>query len=94
MVYAAPPLRARPLLVDVDACCMAARGGLRGGVPIPELTSGTPPGPESPRSVLEAREGPGTGVDAIAAGADVAYGGGIGVDGITTTVGNVSGCAI
>jgi hypothetical protein len=59
MVYAAPPRRARD--------CFAARGGLCGGDGIPELTSGTPPGPERPRSVLEAREG-GRGADGVAGG--------------------------
>lgn len=66
MVYAAPPLRARPTALD-DA--LAARGGLGGGEGIPcgqgqymdarnmrnpepltELTSGIPLSPASPRS--------------------------------------------
>jgi hypothetical protein len=91
MVYAAPPLVAltKPpaaafLLLDSDLC-WAPRGGLCGGDGIPELTSGTPPGPERPRSVLEAREGRRSAVHSVAGGAHGAGGGGGRVDGIITT---------
>lgn len=73
MVYAAPPLRALPFLA-VDAC-LAARGGLDGGDGIPELTSGTPPGPGRRGSgVMEALKAGGRRVYGIAASADVASG--------------------
>jgi hypothetical protein len=51
-----------------------------------ELTSGAPPGPERPRSVLEALEGARAGIYGVAARAHVADRRGIRVDGITTTV--------
>lgn len=85
MVYAAPPLRALPML-SVIVClvaaeaCLAARGGLCGGDGIPELTSGTPIDPASPRSgVMEALNGRSGGVHDIAAGPDIGVGVGSGV---------------
>ena len=80
MVYAAPPLRARPVAAD-DA--LAARGGLGGGEGIPELTSGIPLGPASPRSgVVEALESLSAGAHDVDAGADI---GSRAVAAITTT---------
>lgn len=76
MVYAAPPLRAVPLRLEIadvagfaaDAELLAARGGLCGGEGIPELTSGTPIDPASPRSgVMEALKRRGRGVYDVAA---------------------------
>jgi hypothetical protein len=55
-----------------------------------ELTSGAPPGPERPRSVLEALEGARAGINGVAARAHVAYRRRIRVDGITTTAACVS----
>jgi hypothetical protein len=55
-----------------------------------ELTSGAPPGPERPRSVLEALEGARAGINGVAARAHVAYRRRIRVDGITTTTAEVS----
>jgi len=73
MVYAAPPLRAFPPRV-ADAC-LAARGGLEGGDGIPELTSGTPPGPGRRGSgVMEAVKAGSSGVYGVAASADIARG--------------------
>lgn len=80
MVYAAPPLRARPTALD-DA--LAARGGLGGGEGIPELTSGIPLSPASRRSgVVEALEGGGAGAHDVGAGAHIGRGA---VATITTT---------
>jgi hypothetical protein len=50
-----------------------------------ELTSGTPPGPERPRSVLEALKGARARVDRVARCADVAYRRRIRMDRIITT---------
>jgi len=73
MVYAAPPLRALPPWA-VDAF-LAARGGLEGGDGIPELTSGTPPGPGRRGSgVMEAVKAGSSGVYGVAASADIARG--------------------
>jgi hypothetical protein len=83
MVYAAPPLRASPLRLDeiadiagfatdADAGLLAARGGLCGGEGIPELTSGTPIDPASPRSgVMESLKRRGGGVYDVAACAHI-----------------------
>lgn len=82
MLYAAPPLRTRPPFDSLDIL-WAARGGLGGGDGIPELTSGTPLGPASPRSgVVEALERRGGSVYDVGASADI---GGRAVATITTT---------
>lgn len=105
MVYAAPPLRARPLLVA--EACLAARGGLDGGEGIPceerleddaaagsdgeltELTSGMPLDPGSPASVVEALEGTRVGSYSVAASANI--GRRVGVITTTTTVSFIIG---
>lgn len=74
MVYAAPPLRARPpeVVLTGEVACLAARGGLGGGEGTPELTSGIPLCPASPRSgVVKASESRGGGVHDVGTGADI-----------------------
>lgn len=95
MVYAAPPLRARPpLRIDISEVellaadvCLAARGGLSGGEGIPELASGTPINPASPGSrVMEALDNRGARVHSIAAGADIGVHGVVVLFVVTTTI--------
>jgi hypothetical protein len=64
MVCAAPDFRAIPGEV----------GGLEGGDGMPVPTSGPPLDPESPRSVLEAREGARSGAHRVRGRADVGGG--------------------